>query len=197
MGESNHQFERKVRKQFKESIEKQSPVETSSVKILVDAVPEGIVYSNGQISVKDGYKHNIIGKFNIYLDKSELEFQNRLWVFNYESLVGNILCNIQTPFKIVTLSFWVLLSPTYLPCHPEFIYNHEQANTDIARLSLIAGGDLVITSYEQRIPYDIDKDPVVYSSSGFIIKMDPRMKGKGKLKTTPKNLKKKSDDQII
>ena len=186
MGEANFQQERKIRKDFKKSLEKQTPIKKGSVKVLIDAIPEGVSYADGVISVKEGYKHEIVGKFTIQRDFNAL-FWQQYWIMNYESPVANVLCNAQAPLKVLTLGIWTVYSPTYWGCWPKFKYTPEQATDDVARLAEVADGNLAITSFFRIVPSDIDEDVAVINMSGFILRIDPRMKN-GKLKTSPQKL---------
>ena len=172
MGEANFEQERKIRKDFKKSLEKQTPVKKGDVKVLIDAIPEGVSYSDGIISVKEGYKHEIVGKFTIQRDFSAL-FWQQYWIMDYESPVANVLCNVQAPLKALTLGIWSVYSPTYWLCWPKFKYTPERATKDVARLAKSADGNLAITSFVKIIPSDIDEDIAVISMSGFILKIDP------------------------
>ena len=185
-GEPDFEKEKKVRKKMARGLES-GKKSKKKPKILIDSIPEGLNYRDGILSVVEGYNHKIISKFALTKDVDALLF-SAYWIVNYENDFLNVYCNAQAPLKVVTLGIWMMYSPTYWVCFPRIYYTQETALDHVRYLAEIAGSDLILTNFLTRETADPDDLIDVVSLHGFLVKVDPKLKGK-KLKTKPQVFK--------
>lgn len=138
-----------------------------NIKVLVNSIPEGLSWSDGLISNKEGYQHQILGSFSLGASWGAFPDYKQSW--------RKYVCYWQEPLVWVTLAVWYLV-PTYYPCYTTSMRPKEEIIAEVKRLTGIAGGDLAVIQYGGVDP---EEPSLASSAGGFIIKLDPRLKREG------------------
>tara|TARA_B100001094_G_C18079735_1_gene744510 strand:- start:161 stop:847 length:687 start_codon:yes stop_codon:yes gene_type:complete len=189
-GEPDFQKEKKVQEKMVQALE-EGYKSNKNPKVLIDSLPEGLNYNDGVLSNKEGFNHKIISKFSF---TKHVEIYSAWWTIDYENDFLDVYCNIQAPLRAVTLGLW-LITPPHWACFPRLFYTREVALDHVKYLAELVGSDLVLTSFLTLETGDPEDLIDVISVSGFLLKIDPRLKGKNlQLKPqvfTPKETPKK------
>ena len=159
------------------------PAETTppEVMVLVDTIPEGIDVKDGKVSIKEGYEHELLGKFVLVRGSGGGVFA--LYSFSdYETGWRKGYCYPQVVLNYATLTMWSLFVPTSYPCWGDNGLTKKEAVSEAKHVAAAAGGDLVVLGYGGA-GITGDRNDVL-GAAGFIFKKDPRL-GKGGLKTRP------------
>jgi hypothetical protein len=173
-GDANPERDIEIAERFEAN---ETPIaESAKIRVLIDTIPEGLVFDDGQLSVTEGYAHEIRGKFSLR-NSGLLGFYFFAWFFPYEDDWRKGLCYWQVPLEWVTLGLWSVV-PTSYPCHPDRRLEKKAWVSYARALALEADADGVIMSYI----FSDRKN--AHGASGFLIVLDPRMKA-GSLKTKP------------
>jgi hypothetical protein len=152
------------------------------VMVLVDTIPEGIDVKDGKVTVKDGYDHELLGKF--VLVRGSGGGISALYTFSdYEAGWHKGYCYPQVVLNYATLTLWSLLVPTAYPCWGDNHLTKKEAVAEAKHVAAAAGGDLVVFGYGGA-GFTGNRNDVV-GAAGFIFRKDPRLGGKGGLKTRP------------
>jgi len=183
LGEANPSRDEEIAERFEEATSDDEPVD-ASVRVLVDTVPEGLTYADGQLSVDEGYAHEVVAHFEMTTDGGFLNFPT-FWFtasfFDYEATWRRGLCWWQVPLEWVSLGFWSVV-PTSYPCHPTIFRSKAAWVDSVKALAQAAGASSAIMSY-------IDADQKeARGTVGFLIKLDPKVLV-GRFKTRPMELK--------
>jgi hypothetical protein len=176
MGEANPTLDQTINDQYEE-VRDQPTQGASEVKVLVDALPEGLSFNDGVIANQDGFGHQILGKFSIGPDHGAFPEYRQGW--------RKGVCYWQQPLVWVSLTLWMMV-PTYYPCFTTGLNPKQTIIDEVKRLAQVAGGDLAVISY-----FGVSMDArEARGAAGFILKIDPQMKDK-EIKThrTPLNTK--------
>ena len=188
LGEANPAHDEEIAERFEATINADAPVD-GSVRVLVDTVPEGLTYSDGQLSVDEGYAHEVLAHFEMTTYDgffSRPTFWFTAGFFDYEAAWRRGLCWWQVPLEWVTLGFWTAV-PTSYPCHPTMFREKEAWVESVKALANAAGASSAIMSY-------IDADQQEAKGVvGFLIKLDPKVLV-GRFKTRPMELKPADDE---
>ena len=151
------------------------------VMVLVDTIPEGIDVKDGKVTVKNGYDHELLGKF--MLVRGNGGGITALYMFSdYEASWQKGYCYPQVVLNYATLTLWSLLAPTAYPCWGDNHLTKKDAVLEAKHVAAAAGGDLVVLGYGGA-GFTGDRNDVV-GAAGFIFRKDPRL-GKGSMKTRP------------
>ncbi len=169
-GEANPKLEKSINDGFKEASKARTPVDPDA-KVLIDMVPEGMSFSNDVLSVDEGYAHEIKGKFKLLPLGTGSVCQVRM-VIEYTLVIG-----------LIDPSYYVMCTANT---------THEGLIDEAKRMASEAGGDLVIGSYLVSNP----QKSIAYGLSGWIIQMDPKLKGKP-LDLRPTDMKSKDNQESI
>jgi hypothetical protein len=119
------------------------------VKVLVEALPEGITVKDGVFSY-DRDQYEMLGKVSADYKNPTLPIMG-FWVYDYKEgekwRYG--LCTWQVPLSWVTLTLWAWVSPTYYPCRVG-MGSDEERRADIVetlqRATKALGGNLVVVA---------------------------------------------------
>ncbi|MBI3183036.1 MAG: hypothetical protein HYZ28_12940 [Myxococcales bacterium] len=149
------------------------PPAASSVKVLVDTIPEGLEIKEGSIQVSDGYEHQVLGKFTAASGPGM--YLSLLWFADYTSGFHKGYCYPQVPLTWVTLGMWGILVPLAFPCWGSFTIDKTDMIGHLKALGAAAGGNMVITGFATTQDQDS-----VFMATGFIIRADPRTLESGK-----------------
>jgi len=187
LGEANPAHDEEIAESFEETINSDEPVD-GSVRVLVDTVPEGLTYSDGQLSVDEGYAHEVLAHFEMKSYDGVLfpTFYFTAGFFDYEAAWRRGLCWWQVPLEWVTLGFWTAV-PTSYPCHPTIFRSKAAWVESVKALAQSAGASSAIMSY-----VDADQQEAK-GTVGFLIKLDPKVLV-GRFKTRPMELKPADDE---
>lgn len=119
------------------------------VKVLVDALPDGMSIEGGQL-VFDHAKYQMLGR--VGADYAHFRGANLGFLFyRYKESEGwrTHLCEWQVPLTWLTLGAWAFVMPTYLPCRVGF-GSEEGRRGDVVetmqRATKALGGNLVIVA---------------------------------------------------
>lgn len=186
LGEANPAHDEEIAERFEETINGDDPVD-GSVRVLVDTVPEGLSYSDGQLSVDEGYAHEVVAHFEMTTYDGFLfpTFYFTAGFFDYEAAWRRGLCWWQVPLEWVSLGFWTAV-PTSYPCHPTMVRSKAAWVESVKALAQAAGASSAIMSY-----VDADQQEAK-GTVGFLIKLDPKVLV-GRFKTRPMELKPADD----
>jgi hypothetical protein len=181
VGEADPVFEKQVNKRIKD-VKKLYEAPEAEVKVFIDSLPEGVVYSDGVMSVADGYKHELLGKFSASPD-AIVYYAGISYAFKYKAAWRNAYCNFHSVIPPL------MYSPTYWAagCFVSGTLPHEELINSAKNIALSAGGDMVLGSFMASRP----EKSTALGFSGWILKMDPQFKGKP-IKSKPKELKEKA-----
>jgi hypothetical protein len=166
-GEADPQAERKVTENFEAHLAPTSP--DAKVKVLVNSIPEGIEVSAEVISVKQGYQHELLGRFTLGKGGSAWSFPD------YEAGWKKGYCYPQTPLHWFTLGIWGLLPIAY-PCNVPNLRPKEYWLDQAREVARTVDGDVVMGSYVG------EGEDEAYGFSGVVLKRDPKLED---LKATP------------
>ncbi len=129
--------------------EDMKPHEGEHVKVLIEAVPEGMAIKAGQL-LFDHERYDLLGKVTADY-KNPGGVNMGVWVYDYKE--GETwrtgLCAWQVPLSWVTLTMWSWLSPTYYPCRVTAGSEEDRRQEIVAtlqRTTKALGGDLVIVA---------------------------------------------------
>jgi hypothetical protein len=153
------------------------------VVVLVDTIPEGVEIGLGTITIKDGYHHQLIGKFGVNpgFGGGPLSLY---WFADYETGWRKAYCYPQVVLNWLTLSLWMVVPLSYV-CDGDASLTKAAVIRHMKALARSAGGDLVLMGWTGA---GLESDPnVVWGAGGFILRADPRLKS-GKLPATPADL---------
>src|SRR4051812_43425054 len=104
--ETINQRQKDVLERFKALREHPPADKLAQVKVLQNAMPDGIEVKDGTISVKDGYPHVVLGKFTLTAN-----FASTLWFADYNPTWRKGYCYPQVPLTWVTLGLWQIFVP--------------------------------------------------------------------------------------
>ncbi len=171
-----------IAQDYKQRIHRE-PKEVQDVVVLVDTLPEGFKYDDGVLSVADGFDHDVIGKFRFRMGTASFYFL--AWFLDYEDGWRKGLCYPQVPLEWVSMGIWSAVPSSY-PCHPG---PRTKAGLvgEAKVLAAAAGGDGVIMGYNSV------KQAKALGAEGFIVVLDPEVRGKD-MKTEPMKLTEGEDD---
>lgn len=173
-GEYDKKGEAQVRQEFKtlQGANLETILERiNDVVLLQDTLPEGIRSDSGTLSVAPGYKHIIVGKFVLVPDA--VGTQSILKFADYKDNWRKPLCYPQVVLSYATLMIWPILPVAY-PCFSKFGTSKEDYATEMKKIGLAAGGDLIIFSF---LFDNADKESAL-SATGYVLKIDPKLKRK-------------------
>lgn len=187
MGEANPEKDEEVMKAYKTTGDQ--VIGTDAVTVFMDTIPEGITFSDGKVGVEAGYNHEVLGKFDMTADGGHIMFMSLMGFPDYRSSGMKTFCYPQTVLNYLTLTMWMWFSPTAWPCYAKIGGSRTEMLGDIRNLVHNAGGDLAIAGYVTGY------DGKVWGASGYVIKMDPKLKGK-KLKTNNATLSIKKEKSL-
>jgi hypothetical protein len=122
-----------------ETSNKAARAPASTVTVLDETVPPGVVIHGDVLSVEDGYPLAIVGRYDFFGP------QGGPWTFSdYKSTGRKVLCYWQAPLTLVTLGLWALFVPLSYPCWTENLTQDERI-AQIRLVAMAAGGNLVVT----------------------------------------------------
>ena len=185
-GIPDHSINTKMREKIEEKIdERKKP--SNNVQAFVTKLPKGLKYE-AKVSVhsskfgiganlvnKSGYKHKIIGTFEVR--KYFNFYKSFYWTSDFKNPTIDVYCGVQAPLKAVTLGVWNVV-PLAWPCYiPKQEFTPKDSVNEAKIIAQTAGGDGVVVSY-QYFENNRDNRPYVFSYTGAIFKRDPRFKGK-------------------
>jgi hypothetical protein len=119
------------------------------VKVLIQALPEGMELKDGQI-VFDHERYEMLGKVTAEW-KNPTGVNMGLWFYDYkhDESWRTGYCAWQVPLSWVTLTLWAWLMPTYYPCRVGG-GTEEERRADIVetlqRATKALGGNLVVVA---------------------------------------------------
>jgi hypothetical protein len=176
-GEADPDKEEKVMENYKQVVSDDKHEPKKDIVVLIDTIPEGLDLKEGNIAVQSGYSHQLIGKFTLDPEgqKPPLSFMD------YRDDWRKPYCYWQVPLGWVTLTLWTTLIPLAYPCWSDLDNTKGDIISDIKNMTEAAGGDLAIAGF--MYPHE----KYVWGASGYIIKLDPKLKGK-ELKTKKQEL---------
>jgi hypothetical protein len=128
----------------------------AGVKVLQNALPDGVEVKDGTISVKDGYPHVVLGKFTL-----SPSFASTFWFADYDPTWRKGYCYWQVPLTWVTLGLWQALVPISYPCAGGKLM-HDVAIEQVKTLAVVVGANLVVLEIKEN-------EEVVGSASGLLI----------------------------
>jgi hypothetical protein len=142
-----------------------------AVRVLVDALPEGLQVLAGKVEVLPGFEHRVIGKFEVLTSFYSGPFA--LFAFaDYSTPWRRAYCYPQTVLNYATLFLWAFVVPLAIPCWGAPGMSKATAVAHARALAAAAGGDLVLLGY---LGLNVSEDPdEVNGATGFILKADPR-----------------------
>lgn len=170
-GRANPGLEKEVLSKFESMQDDDVEVSSEEVTVLVDSVPEGLEISRRTLSVKENYRHQIIGKFKL---GTSVFATGHLTLFGFHDYRQNWrkgYCYPQVPLTWVTATFWALVSPTSYPCWARSRMEQRVWLRAVRQLAAAAGGDLAIVTMRRKGT----GNRKARGASGFILKADPRM----------------------
>jgi hypothetical protein len=148
------------------------------VLVLVDTLPEGVTIDKDTIQIEKGYDHALLGKFRLQAGPGSLVAAMRFPDYKDDWRKG--YCYWQAPLGWVTLLTWTLFVPLAYPCWGDPKISKQDAVDEAKQIAKAAGGDVVILSYGNSV----SAEGHVYNAQGYVLKLDPRMKG-GQVKIKP------------
>jgi hypothetical protein len=170
-GEADPGRDRGVETQFHDTSGKAleaAPATQPAVKVMLETIPEGIELKENVLSVKDGYQHQILGRFNLKGDAGFFP--------GYEAGWKGPVCYPQRVLALLTLGVWMLV-PTSYPCNVSDRREKEYWIDQAKQAAASAGGDLVLGHYLAEGKED------AWGIEGFVLKADPAATGNGKEKS--------------
>jgi hypothetical protein len=168
-GQADPEKDESVVKAYEKGSEKTSD---DDVVVLVDTIPEGIEIGLGTITIKDGYRHQLVGKFGVNpgFGGGPLALY---WFADYETGWRKGYCYPQVVLNWLTLSLWMAVPLSYV-CNGDASLTKAAVIRQTKALARSAGGNLVIMGWSGA---GIDSNPnVVWGASGFILRADPKFK---------------------
>lgn len=162
MGEYDATGESKIQQTY-QKLQQGAARSGGEVRVLVDAVPKGIVLRDGTISVAERYAHRVIGKFQLRPDGGAFPGYRDRW--------RRYLCYPQRPLLWVTLGVWSLVPLNY-PCFTTSVKSKEEIIQAVRNLARAAGGDVAAITFVG----ESDKGDTAFGAVGVVIRLDPRMK---------------------
>lgn len=168
-GVADLEAEQDVAKRYSEAIVEAmatgNHVPKEEVTVLLSAVPEGLVISDGVIRNVEGYHHEVIGTFRTYGRAG-----NTFWFADYKEGWRKGLCYPQTPLTWVTLGIWMIVPTSWACSATPWLSKNDyiQASRTMAKE---AGGDLVILQFEN----EGFEGRAALVGKGVIIRTDPNL----------------------
>jgi hypothetical protein len=184
VGEANPERDEQIAERFEDAPSAQQPAD-EQVHVLVDTVPEGLTYADGQLSVDKGYDHEVLASFEMKTIERHATFWFTAQFFAYEDTWRRGLCWWQVPLQWVTLGFWSVV-PTSYPCHPTAYRSKAAWVESVRTLAEVADATGVIMTYAD------DDQKEALRTLGFLVRLDPKVLG-GHLKTQPVKMNSGSD----
>ena len=133
----------------------------AEVKILQDALPDGLEVKGGTISVKEGFPHVVLGKFTLRAGSA-----SPFWFGDYDAGWRKGYCYPQVPLTWVTLGIWGTLVPLSYPCWSGGgTLSRELAIQQMKTLAWAAGANLVVAEIHGN-------DEVVNVATGLLVRTD-------------------------
>jgi len=133
-----------------DAAEKVPENEAAQVQVFLDEIPTGVKKTAGGLDL--GGHWQILGNAEVYAGEANTIIHWWFWIIEYEKsdTFRRYYCNAQVPFKILTISVWIL-TPPYWVCYndinlnkPEYIRQRKQLIAgQLQKITRAAGGDAV------------------------------------------------------
>ena len=143
-------------------------IKADDIEVYLGELPDGLVLMERSSRLefdRNAYKLLAVAEASFPIE--EQRFRNAFWTWNYRGIGRNILCGIQAPLKLITLSLWTW-QPLHYPCRAVVPGNEHKREKllvkELRKSAKVVGADILILSGANHLQMTAIDDSYSYEN---------------------------------